>query len=372
MRVDRAAGILLGVAATWVVGVGCPEQVGMEPKEDPPCQINGSAVTENYLRVEFDPDEESYWPGEAVRLTAYLYYDYNGDEVPCAGDLEWTPGDESGTANPVQSSLDSDGRSSTTWTMGPEGDQTLVVSVVESDPAQSVTLTTGAAMRGYLAIESGDHQTAPAGEEVALSLAVSLTRYPGGSPTPPAELHWVAQGGGSVSLATTETAAFDGMSRNRWRLGSAGTPQSVVVTDPTGGSVTFTATATPNEQDHPKARISAYNGTNVDGLTVTMTTPFDGDRTFGPLATNAEAADSLHVEVGVTFGITAVLGAVQRSATCVTVASIIPDPGNPGLTGRAVASALSDGEGGLELQCSVGWQAQVAPGAVVGATPRGR
>jgi hypothetical protein len=118
-------------------------------------------------------------------------------------------------------------------------------------------------------------------------------------------------------------------------------------------TLVFTATATPPAGTHPLAQISVYNGTLTGGMTASVATPYEGPVAYGPMGASQMDSDSLQVEVGVVFTITATLGTASVSKSCTTTAGIIPVPGNTA-TGSALAGVFEDG--GLIITCNGNWQ----------------
>jgi hypothetical protein len=245
------------------------------------------------------------------------------------------------------------GQSQNSWTLGTSGAQSVTV----SEPGgSSVTFTATIQGTGafQLGIASGDGQTAPAGS--AIPLVVQWSDVPG-NPGPVTTLTWAVTGGGSMAATTTTTDGINELFANSWTLGTAGTPQTVTVSEPGGSSVTFTATATPPGGSHPKAEIRAYNGSLSSGVSVTLQTPYDGTRTLGPMGPNVLVSDSLQVEVGVQFIMSSTIGGKTGTVTCTTTAAIIPDPNDPINTGNALVAVFTDLTGTPTLTCNGnGWQ----------------
>lgn len=90
---------------------------------------------------------------------------------------------------------------------------------------------------------SGDNQSASAGEPLANSLIV-LVKDDAGNPVQGVDVHWAAQGGGSVSSATVKTGS-DGRSAVQRTLGPTVGEQTTTATvnGLDGSPVTFTSTA---------------------------------------------------------------------------------------------------------------------------------
>jgi hypothetical protein len=223
-------------------------------------------------------------------------------------------------------------------------------------------------IQGTLAKAEGDGAVAAGGAEVELRVSLEDVDEETLCDIP---INWTpAANSGSVTPSQSLTLP-SGLASALWTLGT--TPGTQTVTATVDGavpalSVTFTATVTAPTPTHPLAEIGAYNGTSDPGVTVTMQTPYDGTRTFGPLGANTQEEASLQVEVGVAFQITATVGAQSGSVTCVTTSAIIPDPGNPDNTGNALVAVFTDG--GVLLTCNGGWVAAAASPVKAGARPR--
>lgn len=213
--------------------------------------------------------------------------------------------------------------------------------------------------QGTIEIFLGDGQSAPAATVLPVQLAVRVVGTSGKALASVA-VHWiVASGGGSVpnEYTTTNTLILnDAVATIDWTLGPTVGPQTLLATvddlDP-ADTLVFTATATPGGGAHPLAQISVYNGTLTGGMTASVATPYQGNVAYGPMGASQMDSDSLQVEVGAVFTITATLGTASVSKSCTTTAGIIPVPGNT-TTGSALAGVFEDG--GLNITCNGNWQ----------------
>jgi hypothetical protein len=216
-------------------------------------------------------------------------------------------------------------------------------------------------VQGTLEKVAGDGGTAVAG--VPVELAVYVADIDGETLCETGVTWAAAANSGTVDPAQSATGD-SGVASTIWTPGPTPGTQTVTATVTTADpplSVTFTATVTAGVGgSHPKAQIGAYNGTSTPGVTVTMQTPYDGQQSFGPLAQNVQASDSLQVEVGVAFQITVTVGAQSGSITCTTLPAIIPNSNDPVNTGNALVAVFTDG--GVFLTCNGAW-ASVAAGA---------
>jgi hypothetical protein len=344
MRAGRIVGTILSLGLVWLAGVACPAE--------PPCDFNDSVLAPDEPGVLsiVEGDGGTALPGAVLTLSVALS-DHTGLRV-CTGVISWSPTANSGTVANSATRTDAAGVASTTWTLGPTlGTQSVTAALDRWNPPVTVTFT-ATVVAAHLEIVSGDMQAALGGSVLPDLLEVRLVGEDGGL-APRTNLTWQVTGGGTVAEATTESSPNDGRSQNEWTLGPAGMAQAVTVSEPSGSSVTFTATATPPAGSHPKAEISAYNGTLTPGVIVTMQTPYDGEQTFGPLAPSTQDSDSLQVEVGQAFQITAVVGAQSGSVTCTTGPAIIPDSSDPVNTGHAMVAVFTNA--GVFLTCNGAW-----------------
>lgn len=214
--------------------------------------------------------------------------------------------------------------------------------------------------QGTIEIAAGNGQTAPASTALPTAIAARVVGT-SGKAIAGVPVHWiVASGGGSVPNTYTSTTAVtalnDAVATVQWTLGPAAGPQTLLATvddlDP-ADTLVFTATATGGGGAHPLAEISVYNGTSSGGMTATVATPYQGNVSYGPMGASQMDSDSLQVEVGVVFTITATLGAASVTQSCTTTAGIVPVPGNAS-TGSALAGVFQDG--GLIITCNGNWQ----------------
>jgi hypothetical protein len=139
------------------------------------------------------------------------------------------------------------GESQVAWTLGPAVGAQSVTATVAGLNGSPVTFAASAtaAPATQIAIGSGNGQTAAAGAALPAPLVV-VVRDAANSPVAGVTVNWaVTSGNGSVSGATSTTAA-DGQAQINWTLGSTIGSQSVAATviGLTGSPVTFSATAT--------------------------------------------------------------------------------------------------------------------------------
>jgi hypothetical protein len=208
-------------------------------------------------------------------------------------------------------------------------------------------------VQGELAKVSGDGAVGEAGDTVRLT--VHLVGIDGESLCF-TDITWTPAANSGTVIPAQVATYESGNAETVWTLGETPGTQTVTATVDAAVpalSVTFTATVTGGGGSHPKAQISAYNGTLTPGVIVTMQTPYDGEQTFGPLAPSTQESDSLQVEVGQPFQITAVVGAQSVSVTCITGPAIIPDSSDPVNTGHASVAVFTNA--GVFLTCNGAW-----------------
>lgn len=163
---------------------------------------------------------------------------------PVAGvTVEWTTDD--GSVDPAASVTGSNGRASTTWTLGSSvGEQTAEARSggLEGSPLGfTATASSGDASR--LVRVSGNGQSARAGDELDDPLVVRVEDQDGNG-VPGRAVSWVvATGGGSVSDLNS-TSDENGRASTRWTMGAepGGNILNAVVSGI--GAVSFNATAT--------------------------------------------------------------------------------------------------------------------------------
>ena len=133
-----------------------------------------------------------------------------------------------GGVAPASVETGSDGKASTTWTLGGAAGFQHVTATVQGDdvPAGLVATFTASALSGVgalLEIASGDNQTAAVGSALPDSLVVRVTDALGQS-CGGVQVDWTVTGGGSISPASVVTAPI-GLAAAERVLGSAsGTP----------------------------------------------------------------------------------------------------------------------------------------------------
>jgi adhesin/invasin len=167
--------------------------------------------------------------------------------------VQWSTGN--GSANPSNSQTASNGRASTTWTLGTTlGSQSLQASV---SGAGSVTFnaTAEAGPPTAIAITGGNGQTGTVGVALESPLEVEVTdAY--GHPVGGVTVTW-SPASGSVSPPGSNTGS-DGVATTVWTLGTTAGPQALNVSAAgVSGSKEFTATAGPGPVSATRSSVTA-------------------------------------------------------------------------------------------------------------------
>jgi len=195
-----------------------------------------------------------------VRVT-----DSRGDAVAGATvAFSFPDGAVAGEAHPATASTDADGRASTTLKLGTvAGTYTGIAAVQGSATPISVqfTITALPADANGIRIFSGDPQTATVNSPLPQPLVVLVTDA-NDNPIPNVAVQWTAEGGGTVSAASTLTDVNGQASVTRTLGPTAGTQTTLATAEGLAGSpVTFTHTATAGGA----AGITKISGDNQSG-----------------------------------------------------------------------------------------------------------
>ena len=153
-----------------------------------------------------------------------------------------------GSVAPASVETGSDGKASTTWSLGGAAGEQHVTATVQGDdvPADLVVTFTASASSGVgalLEIASGDNQTAAVGSALPDSLVVRVTDALG-NPAAGVQVDWTVTGGGSISPASVLSDA-DGLAAAERVLGSASGPQQAQASSSGLTPVSFNHTAEP-------------------------------------------------------------------------------------------------------------------------------
>lgn len=169
---------------------------------------------------------------------------------PVSGqEVQFTVISGGGAVEPVTVTTNANGEATIEWTLGgTAGTQQVRVQATggaaPDDLAIMLSATAGASTASSIEMVSGNEQSATAGNAVDDSLIVR-TEDAEGNPVAGVTITWSLTGGGTLSEASTVTAA-DGTTGVRWTLGPTAGAQSASATAAglSGSPVTFTATAT--------------------------------------------------------------------------------------------------------------------------------
>jgi hypothetical protein len=256
-----------------------------------------------------------------------------------------------GQVSPGSMATGSDGRASTTWTLGPNaGAQGVQAQAVGGGAPDNLVVAFGAtAVAGsgsLIAAVSGNDQSAPVNSALTDSLVVKVSDG-SNNPVSGITVQWTAVGGGSVSPETVVTGA-DGRAATARVLGPvAGQQSAQAAADGLAGSpVTFVHTALASNpttltkvsgdgQTAPAGfevaedlvvRLSDANDNGVGGVGVTWVVP-PGGGSPNPLNTTTDPSGLAHTRwtLGATAGpytLTAVSGTLQVQFTATASADV--------------------------------------------------
>lgn len=270
-------------------------------------------------KVSGDGQQGSFGQAEPAPLVVSVK-DANGNPVSGAA-VNWGIVSGGGTLSSSSSITDQSGNASTTWTLGPSGEQSVKAWINVSD-APSVTFS-AAVQTQLVTIVSGDAQKGPFSIALPAPLVVLVTTA-GGAPIPNAKVNWgVSAGGGSLS-ATSSTTDENGKASVTWTLGGGYLNQTAKAwTDAPGSqSVEFSATG-------QRTIVVHYDGTawtrslNTENLGIALATGWSASPSVG-----FAAGSGCHDPPAVTYnsGVWSGMNACQQSS--LTVSSIWGTAGN--------------------------------------------
>jgi adhesin/invasin len=294
--------------------------------------------------------------------------------------VTWVVTAGGGSLDPTTGTTDENGRSSTTWTLGP-GTGTNTAQAVVSGVGQAVfTATASAGDPDDIVIVSGNEQQGQAGTRLANSLVVQVVDD-ADNPVTGVTVTWqVESGGGSV---TPRNSATDGSGRasTAWTLGRGTGEQRVNASAPGAGSVRFEATSTAGSpsvlgivtqppgnaevgvrftrQPVIQVRDAAGNAVPASGVTITVavangagsligtttrSTDANGRATFTDLGiTGATGNHRLLFAASGFSSVTSGLIRVSTTETRTQITSDSPDPSEPGEGVEVVFQTVTSG-----------------------------
>ena len=139
----------------------------------------------------------------------------NGSPIPGVK-VNWAIVSGGGAVSSSSSTTDQSGNATTTWTLGPSGEQSVNATINAAGP-RSVTFS-AAAISQIVTIVSGDAQKGPFSVALPAPLVVLVTTS-SGTPVANAKVNWgVSSGLGSTS-ATSSTTDQSGKASMTWTLG---------------------------------------------------------------------------------------------------------------------------------------------------------
>ena len=243
--------------------------------------------------------------GRALGLPLTVHVtDARGTSLPAIG-VMFTVTAGGGTVSATNVQTGADGIAATNWTLGREAGaaQAVTASVVKRDGTSLHTRFTATASAGAPAIltpVSGDGQQGATGTMLQDSLVVRITDE-FGNPSHGVTVDWVAQGG-SRAVPAASTTSPAGFAATRWILGDALGPYTVVISQGTAFSLTFTATATVSVTGISPAELTPGATITVSGVNFTPGVAANSLLVAGAPATVQEATAT---------SVTAVLPAVM-------------------------------------------------------------
>jgi Bacterial Ig domain/Bacterial Ig-like domain (group 1) len=168
--------------------------------------------------------------------------DASGNPVIGAA-VTWVVTAGGGSLDPSTGTTDENGRSSTSWTLGPGIGANSVQAIVSGVGEAAFTATASAGDPDEIRIVSGDGQQGQAGTRLANPLVVVVVDD-ADNPVPGVTVTWQAQGGsGSVTPRSSNTDG-SGRASTSWTLGGGTGEQRVDASAPGAGTVRFEATST--------------------------------------------------------------------------------------------------------------------------------
>jgi Bacterial Ig domain/Bacterial Ig-like domain (group 1) len=220
-------------------------QAAVEGFTGSPVSFTHTAVPANPTALVLVSGDDQTGPGGftlAGDLVVRLEDD-NGNGIG-ARPITWVVPIGSGSVDPVSSTTDANGLATTRWTLPGSVGSFTVNAVFSGLPAVQFTATATADVPTTIELVSGDNQSASVGSTLANPLVVRVTDA-NDIPVANVGVSWEAQGGGSVSAATSATDA-SGLAQINRTLGLV--PGSYTTTATVegleGSPVTFTSTAT--------------------------------------------------------------------------------------------------------------------------------
>jgi hypothetical protein len=235
--------------------------------------------------------------------------------------ITWVVPAGAGSVDPVNITTNANGLATTRWTLPTQVGNYTVSAVFSGLPPVAFTATASADVPTTIALASGNNQSAPVGSPLPNPLIVLVTDA-NGNPVTGVSVNWTAEGGGSVSGATSGTNA-SGMAQITRTLGAVpgGYTTSAAVGGLSGSPISFTSTAVVG----PPARLAIVTAPG---------SPTVSGSAFAP-APVIQVQDALGNAVGQGgIAVTAQITSGQAGA------SLVNDERNTNSSGRATFSNL--------------------------------
>ena len=305
--------------------------------------------------------------------------DGSGNPVVGAA-VTWVVTAGGGSLDPATGTTDENGRSSTSWTLGP-GTGTNTAQAVVSGVGQAVfTATASAGDPDDIEIVSGNDQQGQAGTRLANPLVVQVVDD-ADNPVTGVTVTWQVESGGGSVTPRTSTTDGSGRASTAWTLGRGIGEHRVNASAPGAGSVRFEATSTAGSpsalgivtqppgnaevgvrftrQPVIQVRDASGNAVSAPGVTVTAavangagsligttsrSTDADGRATFTDLGiTGATGNHRLLFGASGFTSVTSGLIRVRATETRTQITSDSPDPSQPGQGVEVVFQTVTSG-----------------------------
>jgi hypothetical protein len=304
----------------------------------------------------------------------------DGAGNPVVGEpVNWVTAD-GGSFDPAIDTTDENGRSSTTWTLGPDFGANTAQAIVSGIGEAVFTATGSAGDPNDIVIVSGNDQQGPAGSELANLLVVQVVDN-AENPVPGVTVNWEVESGEGSVTPLTSTTDGSGRASTAWTLGPGTGEQRVDASNPAAGSVRFTATSTAGAPSklgivtqpsgraevgvpftrQPLIQVRDANGNAVPAAgvainarvlngggsligTATRATDANGRATFTDLAiTGATGNHRLEFAASGLSSVTSNLIRMSAAETRTRILSDSPDPSQPGQGVEVVFETVTSG-----------------------------
>jgi adhesin/invasin len=346
-----------------------------------PVVFNHTVTAGNPSGVRIISGNEQVGPPGAALPQPLVVEVVDGSNNPVVGAaVTWVVTAGGGSLDPATGSTDENGRSSTSWTLGPGIGTNAAQAIVSGVGEAAFTATASAGDPDDIVIVSGNEQEGQAGTQLASPLVAQVVDD-ADNPVPGVTVTWqVESGGGSVTPRSSTTDA-SGRVSTAWTLGRGTGEQRVEASATGAGSVRFEATATAGSPSalgivtQPSARpqvgmpfvrqpviqVRDASGNPVPAAGVTVTAAVSNG-TGSLIGTNTQTTDANGRAAFTNLGITGAIGNhrlvftasgftsvtsrdinVRPAGTTTRIVSDSPDPSQPGQGVEVVFEVTSTG-----------------------------